>query len=90
MTEDVKRIFESFDSYREKKLTPQELIKHLYYECGLKMNEVLTLCEQELYGLYDEDTFREIAVDIKISELPSGGYIGEDGITVIYGSEETC
>ena len=50
------------------------------------MSEILVVCKNELGSKYNEEIFREIAIDIKIDELPSNSYINDKGFTIIRGS----
>ncbi len=85
MEDEVKKITENINKFKEDKISPKNLILNLYHT-GLKMSEVLVVCKNELGSKYNEEIFREIAIDIKIDELPSNSYINDKGFTIIRGS----
>lgn len=83
------KLLEHVESFKEKKLSAEELISYMHYILGMKLRDALNECEKILGNDYDEFSFLDAAGSIRLNELPYGGYINEDGITVIYGSEET-
>ena len=88
MSSDVERIEESLNKYKEGQLEGKALVDYLYHKCHLRMIEVLKICEQDLGSLYDEDLFLSWAVSIKVKEKPISNYRDENGVSILYGSEE--
>lgn len=93
MDELYERVTNKLKEFRESSRSDvnlKKLVKYLYEDCGFTMKEAYKVCEDDLKSLFDEDQFMNAALDIKLENIPRGGYIDNKGFTVIYGSEENC
>lgn len=87
------RIIEKIERFKEspqKDIEIENLLIYLHKEEGLEYREAFDVCKFRLGNNFEEERFVDIALTLKVNELPLGGYLDEDGSTVIYGSEETC
>lgn len=87
------RITEKVNTYKESSRQEDDLkslIRYLYVEENIDMENIYNICKDRLEKYFDEDAFLSSAFDIRLEGVPYGGYVAEDGSTVIYGSEETC
>lgn len=77
------------ESFKEKRLSADKLLSNMHYSMSMTLRDALDRCKKMLGDDYDEYSFLDAAGSIRLNELPYSGYINEDGITVIHGSEET-
>lgn len=87
------RIVEKIEKFQESPKGNKDienLLTYLHREEGLEYKEAFAICEFKLGDIFDEEKFVDIALSLRIEELPLGGYTDNDGSTLIYGSEETC
>lgn len=83
------KVDNNIEKFKEGRMPISDLLHSLFDGTGKTMIEVLEICQKRLGGLYDEDLFFDEALPIVVDAMPKGGYIDDQGFTVIYGSEET-